>query len=55
LNDGPTKKASIGDAYQGKELPHNIANMVDARITCPKTGKWITQKDNNQMFLVPVS
>lgn len=54
LDDGPAKKASIGDAYQGKELPHNIANMIDNRITCPKTGNWVTQTDNNQVFLVPV-
>lgn len=54
LNDGPAKKASISDAYQGKKLPQNLANMIDNRITCPKTGNWITQKDNNQVFLVPI-
>jgi hypothetical protein len=54
LDNGPSKKASIGDAYQGKALPKNIANMADNRITCPKTGNWITEADNNQVFLVPI-
>lgn len=54
LNDGPAKKASIGDAYHGKKLPQNIAHAIDTRITCPKTGNWITQTDNSQVFLVPV-
>jgi hypothetical protein len=27
LRDGPAEKASIGDAYKGKELPQNVANQ----------------------------
>jgi hypothetical protein len=55
LDDGPAKKASIGDAYKGKALPKNIVNMADNKITCPKTGNWIAQRDNKQVFLVPVA
>jgi hypothetical protein len=55
LDDGPGKKASIGDAYKGKALPKNIVNMADNKITCPKTGNWIAQRDNKQVFLVPVA
>jgi hypothetical protein len=54
LDDGPAKKASIGDAYKGKELPKNIVHVTDNKITCPKTGHWITDTDKNQVFLVPV-
>jgi hypothetical protein len=54
LDDGPPKKSSIGDAYKGKEVPKNIANMADNKITCPNTGNWITETDKDQVFLVPV-
>lgn len=54
LDDGPVKKASIGDAYKGKALPQNIVSMVNNYTQCPKTKKMILQRDNNQVFLVPV-
>jgi hypothetical protein len=54
LNDGPTQKASIGDTYAGKELNPNIANLINNKTKCPKTDKWTSQKDNNQVFLVPI-
>ena len=55
LDDGPSERASIGDAYLGKALNSNIANLINHKITCPNTGKITFQKDNNQIFLVPVS
>ncbi len=53
LDDGPAEKVSIGDAYSGKELNPNIANLLNHKITCPNTGKITFQKDNKQIFLVP--
>jgi len=55
LNDGPAKKESIGDTYAGKELPPQIATLIGNMTNCPTTGKLTSQKDNNQVFLVPVS
>ena len=54
LDDGPAEKASISDTYSGKELNPIIANLINNKITCPNTGKITFQKDNNQIFLVPV-
>lgn len=55
LNDGPPVKSSIGDTYAGKELNPNIAEVSGNKTTCPNTGKLTSQKDNNQLFLVPIS
>ena len=55
LNDGPVKRESIGDTYAGKALPPQIATLIGNMTNCPNTGKLTSQKDNNQVFLVPVS
>lgn len=54
LDDGPTSKESIGDTYNGKELPPRVAELTNNTLTCPSTKKLTTQKDNNQVFLVPI-
>lgn len=54
LNDGPVDKASINDVYQGKEIDPMIVNMQNNFTQCPVTGHMTSQKDNNQVFLVPV-
>ncbi|MFT6928158.1 MAG: hypothetical protein ACJAZP_003808 [Psychromonas sp.] len=54
LDDGPAEKASIGDVYNGKEIDPLIVSMQDNWITCPVTGKLTMQKDNDQVFLVPI-
>ncbi len=55
LDDGPPEKESIGNLYAGKDLPPQIAQLLDNRTVCPNTGKWFTQKDNNQVFLVAIA
>jgi hypothetical protein len=55
LDDGPADKASIGDTYAGKELPPQIALLIDNKTTCPNTRRLTSQKDNNQVFLVPIA
>ena len=54
LKDGPTEKTSIGDLYSGKELPQDIVKLSNNKTQCPNTGKMFVQKNNNQVFLVPV-
>jgi hypothetical protein len=54
LNDGPQAQASIGDTYAGKELPPSVATLSDNRIECPTTRKLTSQKNNDQVFLVPI-
>ena len=54
LKDGPADKASIGDTYAGKELPSKIAQLLNNTTHCPKSGKPILQRNNDQVFLVPI-
>jgi hypothetical protein len=53
LDDGPADKTSINDVYQGKEIDPMIVNMQNNSTNCPVTGRMTSQKDNNQVFLVP--
>jgi hypothetical protein len=55
LDDGPAKKESIGDLYAGKELPENIGRLINNQTTCARTGKTFVQKDNKQVFPVPIA
>jgi hypothetical protein len=52
--DGPVAKQSVGDFYRGKIVPKNLADLGNNCVTCPKTGRQSTQKNNHQIFLVPV-
>ena len=54
LDNGPIKEERVGDVYDGEEVPESIIAMTNNSIRCPNTGKMTTQKDNNQLVLVPV-
>ncbi len=54
LDDGPAEEKSIGDAYAGRDLPPQVASLINNQTICPKTKQLITQRDNNRVFLVPV-
>jgi hypothetical protein len=53
MENGPAGKQSLGDLYNGKSLPKNLANLTQSSVTCPKTGRQSTQRNNHQIFLVP--
>jgi len=53
LRDGPIEKQSIGQVYKDTNLPESLAKLSNKSVTCPATGRRSTQKDNNQIFLVP--
>jgi len=55
LDDGPVEKQSIGDRYEAKDLPANLATLKDTRVQCPKTGRQYAQKNDKQIFLVPIN
>ena len=54
LDDGPPAKESIGNTYAGRELPPHVVQLIGNKTICPNTGKLTSQKDNNQVFLVPI-
>jgi hypothetical protein len=53
LNDGPRVKQSLYAFYDGKTIPKNLTDLVNNSISCPKTGRQSTQKNTDQIFLVP--
>ncbi len=52
LDDGPAERDSIGNHWEGKELPESIVSLKSNVITCPTTGRHLAQEDNNQIYLV---
>ena len=54
LDDGPVARESIGNTYAGRDLPPGVANLINNSVTCPNTGRQTEQKDNHQVFLVPI-
>jgi hypothetical protein len=46
---------SVGDIYDGREVPEQIVTMLENNFRCPNTGKTYVQKDNHQVFLVRMS
>jgi rubrerythrin len=53
LDDGPLVTKSIGESY-GVSLPPELAALKEKRIYCPKTGRHYAQKNEMQIFLIPV-
>ena len=53
LNDGPPNKQSVSAYYRDKTLPKNLADLVNNSVSCPKTGRQSTQKNTEQIFLIP--
>jgi hypothetical protein len=43
---------SVGDIYDGREVPPQIVMMLNNSFQCPNTGKMFMQRDNHQVFLV---
>ena len=54
LNDGPTKKQSIADAFPGGKNSPAQLTAQELRVYCQRTGRHYTQKDKKKVYLVPV-
>ena len=52
LQDGPADEQSIGDVYNGKELPPDIAALNNNTYTCPRTRRTFVQNNNSDVFIV---
>jgi hypothetical protein len=46
---------SIADAYPNKDPPPSIAALKESRVQRPKIGRHYAQKDDNKIFLVPLT
>ncbi len=55
LDDGPAVKASIFDAYIGRDMPLAIEKLHRHKFTCTTTGLETRQANDNEIFLVRIS
>lgn len=54
LDDGPTEKTTVADAYKNKALPPELVKLLKRDILCPELAKSVTLEDPNKVFLVPI-
>jgi hypothetical protein len=43
---------SVGDVFEGREMPAEIVVVVGNQFQCPKTGAFFFQRDYRHVFLV---
>ena len=43
---------SIGDVYDGQDVAPAILSLLNDKFRCPETGRFFSQLDNSQVFLV---
>lgn len=43
---------SVGDVFQGRDVPVEIVIVTGNQFQCPKTGKFFPQRDYRHVFLV---
>jgi hypothetical protein len=55
LEDGPTKKATVAEAYKNNTLPSNLAKLLRNAILCPESANSVMLNDRNKVYLVPIS
>jgi hypothetical protein len=54
LQEGPTERKSIEDAYHGKDVPDVLTVVSKTPLKCPETAKPFTVESNTDIFLVPL-
>jgi hypothetical protein len=54
LDDGPTEKATVADAYKDKTLPLELAKLLKKDILCPELAKSVRLEDADKVYLVPI-
>ena len=53
----PVGARSFNDTatYSNKDPPLQVAALKSVRVHCPKTGRHYAQRDDNKVFLVPLT
>ena len=54
LDDGPTEKATVADAYKDKPLPLELVKLLKKDILCPELAKSVMLEDADKVYLVPI-
>jgi hypothetical protein len=55
LKNGPTQKATVATAYNGKALPIELVNLLKKDILCPETARPVILDDPERVYLVPAN
>ena len=55
LENGPTQKATVAIAYNGKALPVEMVNLLKKDILCPETARPVMLDDPEKVYLVPAN
>ena len=53
LEDGPSNKQNVSDAYYGKTRPPQLQAVEAHNVLCLKKGKTFIQTNPDAVFLVP--
>jgi hypothetical protein len=54
LNDGPSKRTTVGEAYKDKPLPPRLAKMLSKDTLCPELAISLKLEDPDKVYLVPI-
>jgi hypothetical protein len=55
LENGPTKKVTVAEAYEHKPLPSNLARLLKNAILWPETANSVMLNDPDKLYLVLIS
>jgi hypothetical protein len=54
LDDGPTEKTTVADAYKDKPLPPELVKLLKKDILCPELVIPVMLEDTEKVYLVPI-
>ena len=54
LDDGPTEKTTVAEAYKNKPVPFEIVKMLKKDILCPELAIPVLLEDTDKVYLVPI-
>lgn len=53
IDDGPNRKQSVAESFQGRSVPPQVAAIRAHKALCLKTGRNFTLENDDQIFLIP--
>ena len=54
LDDGPTEKTTVADAYKDKPIPSEIVKVLKKDILCPELAIPVMLEDTEKVYVVPI-
>ena len=54
LADGPSRRQSIAESFQGRTMPPQVSALKRHSALCLKTGKKFNLEEDDKVFLMPL-